>query len=212
MPLFFSQISVTMWIQPSWQCLSGVWHHLHLLLLMLEEDWRWYMKNKTFFHIIYIIFLWNFLCLFFFSLGPWSVFSFVVLSYLTCRGRQRPYGGCCWDSSLHTYTVGSALMTVYYFALQEKYLVEERRRSKWGRKESFQRASNRANINVINNSNNSLGAHAHTHGHTYTVLYILASLLEPLSLEDASNPNILAIEEDISIKNLKMEHLISMNV
>lgn len=54
--------------------------------------------------------------------------------------------------------------------------------------------------------------HAHSHAHTYTVLYILASQLEPLSLENASNPNILAIEEDISIKNLKMEHLISLNV
>lgn len=42
-------------------------------------------------------------------------------------------------------------------------------------------------------------SHAHTHTPTH-ILYILATQLEPLSLEDASNPNILAIEEDISSK------------
>lgn len=145
--------------------------------------------------------MWNFLYVFFHS---------IILSDL-----QRATKTLRWLRlglfSLHTYTVGSALMTVYYFALQEKYLVDERRRSKCGSKESFQRASNRANINIINNSNNRPLARTHTHTPTH-ILYILASQLEPLSLEDASNPNILAIEEDISIKILKMEHLISLNV
>lgn len=122
-----------------------------------------------------MIFLWNFLCLFFF-LGSLKCFFFhsIILSDL-----QRATKTLRWLLlglfSLHTYTVGSALMTVYYFALQEKYLVEERRRSKWGRKESFQRASNRANINVINNSNNSPRARTHTHTPTH-ILYCISWL------------------------------------
>lgn len=131
------------------------------------------MKNKTFFHIIYISFCGTFF-VFCFFLGSLKCFFF---HSITLSDLQRATKTLRWLLlglfSLHTCTVCSALMTVYYFALQKKCLVEERRRSKWGRKESFQRASNRANINVINNSNNSPHARRHTHSrpHIYCTVY-----------------------------------------
>lgn len=83
------------------------------------------MKNKTFFHIIYMIFLWNFLCLFFF-LGSLKCFFFhsIILSDL-----QRATKTLRWLLlglfSLHTYTVGSAL--IFFIILPSRRNIQLRK-------------------------------------------------------------------------------------